>query len=354
MTRWEPIRPRRDRPLIVAHRGTSGVAPENTMAAYHMAIDEGADILEIDVHLTSDGALVVHHDDTLERTTDVAQQFPDREPWMVRDFTVDEIRSLSAGEWDGERQAVPIFEEVVDLARERDVGLLVETKFEYAGPDLEPALAEAVRSYPDWEEWVPGRLMVCSFDLSSLQRARDAIPGTHLAYIVGFLVADDGVITQIGPLSQPIAAPGRTLEQLRDDLASEGIGYLGMALLGLNGQPSDDFTAETVEFFRAGGVEVNFITDEPEAMQRLIDRGVSSILTNHPRRLADMLGIIGDDDPRVSSRAELSQEEEVAGSADPEAQAAVILGESDQRVLDRDAAPDSRVEQRSSDDVVEP
>jgi glycerophosphoryl diester phosphodiesterase len=288
---WEPIRPRPDRPLIVAHRGSSGTVPENTFPAYERAVSEGAEIIEIDVHLTADRELVVIHDDTLPRTTDAGTKLPEGSQWVL-DRTLAEIRSLSAGQWEGHELQVPTFTEVLDLVRRLDVGLLVETKTEHGHPGLEAAIASEVRRLPDWEEWVAGRLMLCSFDYGSMLRGRAAIPGVHLAFILGHLVAEDGTIVDVWPTTHSVASPGRTLTELRDRLAADGVGYLGMAVLGVNGQAVDDFTAETVELFREGGVEVNFVTDDPAEMQRLADRGVSSILTNHPARLASLLGVL--------------------------------------------------------------
>ena len=287
---WTPIRPRADRPLIVAHRGSSETAPENTFPAYELAVAEGADILEIDVHLTADRQLVVIHDDTLDRTTDAATKLPDGSRW-VRDRTLDEIRSLSAGTWEGEELVVPTFAEVLDLVRRLDVGLLVETKTEHGHLGLEDAIAAEVRALPDWEDWVPGRLMLCSFDYTSMLRGRDAIPGVHLAFIVGHLVAKDGTIIDVWPTTHSVASPKRSLVELRDRMAADGVHYLGAGFVGINGEAVDDFTAETVDLFREGGVELNLITDDVAYMQELIDRGVSSILTNHPLRLAELVGL---------------------------------------------------------------
>jgi glycerophosphoryl diester phosphodiesterase len=288
---YEPIEPTPGRPIVVAHRGSSGLLPENTMAAYERAVADGAQILEIDVHLTADDELVVIHDDTLERTTDAATALPDRAPWNVHEHTLGEIRSLSAGEdADGARQVVPTLAEVIDLVRRRDVGLLIETKTKYTGDRLEPAIARLVHGHDDGAEWVAARLMVGSFDQASLRRARQALPGVNLALIVGWLAVDDGTIVDSGPVPEGRTAPGTALADLRDHLAAEGIGYLGMMVLGMHGAVVDDFGAAEVDWFREAGVEINFITDEPDVMRSYIDRGVSSILTNHPERLTALLG----------------------------------------------------------------
>jgi glycerophosphoryl diester phosphodiesterase len=287
---YEPIVASPGRPIVVAHRGASGTLPENTMAAYELAIAQGAQIIEIDVHLTADDELVVIHDDTLERTTDAADRLPDRGPWNVHEHTLEEIRSLSAGtDLDGRRQQVPTLAEVVDLVRHHDVGLLIETKTLYTGDRLEPAIAQLVGSYDDGSAWTQARLMVGSFHWDSLLRARDELPGVNLALIVGWLAVGEGVITQSGPIGDGITAPGTPLVELRDRLADEEIGYLGTMVLGMDGEVVNRFGADDVEWFRGGGIEINFITDEPEVMLSYAERGVSSVLTNHPDRLVEVL-----------------------------------------------------------------
>jgi glycerophosphoryl diester phosphodiesterase len=289
---WHPIRPRPDRPLIVAHQGSPTNAPENTLAGYELAVVEGAEIIEVDVHLTADDELVVVHDDSLERTTDVAQRFPGRQPWWVRDHTLAEIRQLEAGCFGGEVQRVPTLHEVLELVRRLHVGLLVETKHERAPDHLEAAIAEEVRRLDDWQDWVSARLMVGSFDHGSLVRSRDLLPGVHLAFIVGYLVARDGVIVDLGPITTAgLAAPGLTLATLRDGLAGDGIAYLGSALIGEHGEAVDDLSADTIDWFRRGGVEVNLLSDDADQMRSLAERGMSSVLTNRPAVLARVLGV---------------------------------------------------------------
>jgi glycerophosphoryl diester phosphodiesterase len=86
-------------PLIIGHRGARSLAPENTLAAARKALQVGADMWELDVAVTSDGELVVIHDDTLDRTCNVAQVFPGRVPWRVWEFTLTEIQTLDCGSW---------------------------------------------------------------------------------------------------------------------------------------------------------------------------------------------------------------------------------------------------------------
>ena len=128
-------------PINIAHRGASAYAPEHTLAAYALAIDMGADYVEQDLQLTSDGVLVCLHDTTLNRTTNIAEVFPDRaieverrgemQPmWRVSDFTLEEIKTLDAGSWFSEEFAgtrVPTFQEAIDLVKGR-AGVYPETK----------------------------------------------------------------------------------------------------------------------------------------------------------------------------------------------------------------------------------
>ena len=85
--------------LIIAHRGARSLAPENTLAAARKALEVGADLWETDVTVTSDGELILFHDDSLARTTNVSDRFPRRDPWHFSTFTLAEIRSLDAGSW---------------------------------------------------------------------------------------------------------------------------------------------------------------------------------------------------------------------------------------------------------------
>jgi glycerophosphoryl diester phosphodiesterase len=151
-------------PLLVAHRGASGYAPEHTLAAYELAIEQGADIIEPDLQITSDGRLIALHDLTLERTTNVRELFPDRfreeaeggetvRRWYANDFTLEEIRRLDAGSWFDARftgARVPTLEEVIGVARGR-AGLFPETKspevYGERGFDMERLLMDELRAH---------------------------------------------------------------------------------------------------------------------------------------------------------------------------------------------------------------
>ena len=143
---------------LIAHRGASAYAPENTLPAYRLAIEQGADYVEQDLQITKDGVLVCLHDLTLERTTDVADVFPDRHRteegvrhWYASDFTLQEIRRLDAGAWRGEQfrgTRIPSWQEAIDLIRGK-AGLYPETKapevYGSRGFDMERLVLDVLR-----------------------------------------------------------------------------------------------------------------------------------------------------------------------------------------------------------------
>jgi glycerophosphoryl diester phosphodiesterase len=160
------------RPLIIAHRGASGVRPEHTLEAYDLAIAQGADFIEPDVVSTKDGVLIARHENEIGATTDVATRFPQRkrvaivdgvavEGWFAEDFTIDELRQVRARErvatrsreFDGQF-GIPTLDEVLALVRQREretgqtIGVYPETKhptyFQSIGLPLEDRLLEVL------------------------------------------------------------------------------------------------------------------------------------------------------------------------------------------------------------------
>lgn len=126
---------------LIAHRGASAYAPENTIPAFQLAAEQGAHFVEFDLQLTKDRQIVCLHDNSLERTTDVKEVFPERfrpigdgaqatRRWMLEDFTLAEVRQLDAGAWFDPKfrgTRVPTFGETIDALRGRS-GLFIELK----------------------------------------------------------------------------------------------------------------------------------------------------------------------------------------------------------------------------------
>ena len=114
---------------LIAHRGASAYAPEHTLASYRLAMQQKADFVEQDLAVTKDLVLICLHDESLERTTNVEELFPDRavvdpatgrKQWLAVDFTLAEIKQLDAGSWFDARFAgerIPTWEEAVTLGR---------------------------------------------------------------------------------------------------------------------------------------------------------------------------------------------------------------------------------------------
>lgn len=128
--------------LNIAHRGARSLAPENTLAAGRKALLLGADMWEIDVRLSRDGYPVVVHDATLERTSDAPSKFPERKPWNVRDFTLEELQSLDFGSW---------FNRVDPFGQIAACAVTMDEQTRYCGeriPTLEDALIFTVAN--DW------------------------------------------------------------------------------------------------------------------------------------------------------------------------------------------------------------
>ncbi|MFJ1746895.1 glycerophosphodiester phosphodiesterase [Streptomyces sp. NPDC088116] len=181
-------------PLVIAHRGASAYAPENTLAAVDAAADLGIDWVENDVQRTKDGRLVVIHDDSLERTTDVEQVFPDRAPWKVKDFTAAEIARLDAGSWFGERWAgarVPTLGQYLHTVEANRQKLLLEIK----APELYPGIEKEILRVLREEGWldrahVRQKLVLQSFGADSIRTVHEQRPDVTTGFLGTPAVAD--------------------------------------------------------------------------------------------------------------------------------------------------------------------
>jgi glycerophosphoryl diester phosphodiesterase len=248
---------------VVAHRGSSGAAPENTLAAVELAITQRADVIENDIQRTADGELVIVHDTTLARTTNVEEVFPDRAPWNIRDFTLAEIKQLDAGSWfapefAGER--VPTLEEWV-RAVGRNAGMLLEVKEPQLYPGIEGDIDKELRSLPVFT-WAlrHDKVAVQSFNhewLRSYDQLAVDVP-------VGLLFAG-------GPPSEAQLVDAATWA----DQANPALG---------------DMTEATVDQIHSYGLETHVWTvNGGQDMRRAINWGVDGVITNYPQVLVDIL-----------------------------------------------------------------
>jgi len=149
-------------PLIIAHRGASGEAPENTLAAFQLALDQGADMIELDLHQSKDGSLVICHDFKLHRTA--------RSKRSVKQLTLKELKRLEVGSWFHPRfsgEPIPALEEVLELTKDR-IRLNIEIKRGSPFyPGIEERLVKLLESFHATES-----VLVSSFDHQALETIR--------------------------------------------------------------------------------------------------------------------------------------------------------------------------------------
>lgn len=240
-------------PAVVAHRGASAVAPENTLAALLEAVRRGADAVEFDVRRTRDGVLVLCHDPTVERTTDARLVLPGRAPWRVADLTLAELRRLDAGSWHGPEYAgerVPTLAEALEALRPTGVSALVELKTPSEHPATVPDLAaELTRA-----RLVPGRITVQSFDAGAVLALRQRLPAVRTGVLMHRVTRSR--IRQVAGWA---------------DLVNVQHQWLGRSVL-------DETRAHGLECFA-------WTVNHPAAVRRMCALGVDGIVTDHPHLL---------------------------------------------------------------------
>jgi glycerophosphoryl diester phosphodiesterase len=182
----------------VAHRGASAYAPEHTLAAYRLAVAQGADYVEQDLAVTRDGVLICLHDESLERTTNVEEMYPDRATmdsatgrrrWLAADFTLAEIRRLDAGSWFDARFAgerVPTWDEAVATVG-TSAGLYPELKtpdlYRGRGIDQVRLFVESMRR-PPLADRARGSVIVQSFDDRALRDLAATLPSIPRTFLI--------------------------------------------------------------------------------------------------------------------------------------------------------------------------
>jgi glycerophosphoryl diester phosphodiesterase len=243
-------------PLIIAHRGAAADAPENTLAAFELALDQGAAALELDVHLSADGLPVVIHDLRLDRTTSGRG--------LIGEHTLAEIRRLDAGSWFNHQyparararysaQRIPLLTEVLALAQARQCRVFVEIK-------------TGGKTYPGIEAKV----------LEEIHRAGMQAQATIMSF-------DPKVLRTIRKLDLEIALgansdrPVAALRRARSLSARYVVPHWALA------------TPRFIRRAHAAGLQVIVWTvNLPRAMRRLLARGVDGIITDYPVRLAEI------------------------------------------------------------------
>ncbi|MFI7400060.1 glycerophosphodiester phosphodiesterase [Streptomyces sp. NPDC049541] len=252
------------RPLVIGHRGASAYAPENTLASIDKAARLGIAWVENDVQRTKDGELVVIHDDSLQRTTDVEEVFPCRTSWEVKDFTAAEIARLDAGSWFGRRYAgarVPTLDEYMRRVEHNHQKLLLEIK----NPELYPGIEQQTLKVLGNDGWLDpqhlaDRLIVQSFSADSLRIVHDLKPAVRTSFL--------GT-----PQFSDLPAYARFTDGINPSVGSVSMAYVAAvhAFTGPHGKPLSVFTwtvndADTARQITRYGVD-GIITNEPDVVR---------------------------------------------------------------------------------------
>ncbi|WP_249869512.1 glycerophosphodiester phosphodiesterase [Oceanobacillus saliphilus] len=236
---------------VFGHRGWMGSFPENTLLGFKEAINAGVDGLELDVHMTKDGEIVVIHDDALDRTTDGTG--------LIRDLTLAEIKKYSAGinystfpnydgnQWIAER--VPTLQEVLEFLAPYDTELNIELKtFMYPYKGMEAKVLSVVEQYGNGR-----KVIYSSFHLPSILKIKALNSSAKIAWI----------------LNQCIPQPKDYLETLQLEAL-----HLYKGVLLIHAHQYKDI----VEQLRV------WTANENDEIKQLLDLNVNTIITDHPEK----------------------------------------------------------------------
>ncbi|NKY07561.1 glycerophosphodiester phosphodiesterase [Cellulomonas hominis] len=241
------------RPVVIAHRGNSAVAPQNTLAAFEAAWRAGAASIEIDIQPTADGQVVVIHDETVDATTDGQG--------VVTQMSLDALRALDAGSWFAAAyagQRVPTFAEVLELlVRRPGLDLLLELKGPWTVDQVRP-VTDAIRA-----AGLADRVIGQSFWPESVRALAEADPGLRRGLLVFEVEDPAGLVALCADLGVVTCNPS---------------GPLLLADPGLVARLHD------------AGLQVMVWTlNEPEHWAAAAALGVDAVITDRPDRLAGWL-----------------------------------------------------------------
>ncbi|MFQ5737859.1 MAG: glycerophosphodiester phosphodiesterase [Acidobacteriota bacterium] len=232
--------------LVIAHRGASGEAPENTLAAFRRAVQLNVDLVELDVRFSRDRRVIVIHDETVQRTT--------TGHGAVAEMTLNDLRQLDCGSWFDQRfkgERIPTLEEVIAVVRPTPVQLLIEIKDRPAPPEgFETLILETLG-----RNGMQSRAILQSFDLRAVKELKQIEPSVAAAALLDRRSSD--------PVGEALEAGAETLA-------------IKWKLL----------RPEIVEEAHRRGVQVYVWTvNKPKDIGRMRDFGVDGIISNYPQRI---------------------------------------------------------------------
>ncbi len=261
----------RKQPLVIAHQGGKGLAPSSTMPAFQKARSLGVDVLEFDVHMTSDGHLVAIHDPTVDRTTDGSGK--------VNDMTLAEIKRLDAGysfqdehgsyPYRGKGVTIPTVEEIFSATSDPDMLYIIEIKH-----TNDPALYEeiATKLWGIIEKFrLEERVIIASFDQNIIDTVLK-ISGRQALVSAGKREATKFVLTHKLFLNG-LYRPG--VDALHFPLKSSGFNLVDKKL---------------IRGAQRRGMQIHYWTvNDPETMGKLLELGADGIMTDYPDRLMKLI-----------------------------------------------------------------
>ena len=247
----------RTRPLIIAHRGNSSEAPQNSRIAFQQAIDLGVDVIELDVNKTQDGFPVIFHGPSLKETAQI--------DGFIHDLTLAEARQLDIGSWKGKRYAgerIMTLPEVLEFAKDR-VRLAIDLKTE----EIIPAIVRCIQ-----EADMVDDVVICGCYVSTAQKVWAC--DNRLTIVLNM----DSAMGKLAKQEDKPAFYRAYIQQAA---------YNHLSALNVNYQY---VTSELVRLAHFRAIPVwTWTVDRPDDMRRLIQLGVDAIYTNYPKRLLGVL-----------------------------------------------------------------
>ena len=230
--------------IVTAHRGASGLAPENTLAAFKKAIEFQADFSELDVHLSKDGKVILMHDETVDRTTNGSG--------VVWELDAKELKALDAGSWfsaDFTGEPVPDLQEVIHLVKGK-MKLNIEIKISGNEPNIAEKVVEIIRNNEFEND-----CFITSFDKEAVLRVKEIAPDLKTGLI-------------FGTYSDDVFNGNWEILSVNHNLVNK------------------EFMEKAAE---KNLVVHTWTVNEKDRMQQMIDLGVDGIITNFPNKLKELL-----------------------------------------------------------------
>jgi glycerophosphoryl diester phosphodiesterase len=257
--------------LNIGHRGASAYAPEHTFASYDLALEQGADYIEIDLQMTADGVLVAMHDKTLNRTATAPEGVPERYcRGLVSTKTLEQIKMCDVGSWFSPEyadQQIPTLEEIFQRYG-TSVNYYIETKNPDAAPGMEEELVRLLEKYglipeegpAEAESW---QVLIQSFSAESLMKIHELAPRLPLIQLYW-------------------AGTSKSIQRDLDAVSAYAVGI---------GPYKKDVDAALVEAAHEHCLAVHpYTVNTVEEMEALIALGVDGMFTNNPDLLEGVLG----------------------------------------------------------------